>query len=240
MEESAAAIFGAFPDQFILFGGATLVLFYDSPQLSRDLDFLASPAELPACEEIARAVRARIEPIAQAFGLGRLEFREDRESTDFIKQWVVAGQDALFSIDLARIGGNVLKSHIVEKTVAGTPEKAILTPTANFLLLQKCEVFLARRYVKARDAFDIHFLVGQGATLDEKLSAHLEDFAVIKEFDRGFIAERIAKVTAKLCTVELRTVLPPPVFEKLSRNEFAPIRDSLQTVFSRWLGEALP
>ena len=31
MEESAAAIFAAFPDNFVMFGGAALVLFHDSP-----------------------------------------------------------------------------------------------------------------------------------------------------------------------------------------------------------------
>jgi hypothetical protein len=36
IEESAAALFTAFPDQLILFGGAALVLFYESPRLSRD------------------------------------------------------------------------------------------------------------------------------------------------------------------------------------------------------------
>jgi len=30
-------------------------------------------------------------------------------------------------------------------------------------LLQKCETFLNRRYVKARDAFDIHLLITRGA-----------------------------------------------------------------------------
>jgi Nucleotidyl transferase AbiEii toxin, Type IV TA system len=47
IEESAAALFNSFPDHFILFGGVTLVLFHDSPRLSRDLDLLASPGQLP-------------------------------------------------------------------------------------------------------------------------------------------------------------------------------------------------
>jgi len=97
-----------------------------------------------------------------------------------------------------------------------------------------------RSYVKARDAFDIHLLVGQGAALNNNLLAPLEDFTGIKELDREFIADRIAKITPKLCTVELRTVLPSPVFEELAKNEFGPIRPSLHTVFSHWLREAQP
>src|SRR5260221_5108164 len=56
IEESAAALFTAFPEQFILFGGATLVLFYESPRLSRDLDLLASP-----CLHHDKSCRARIQ-----------------------------------------------------------------------------------------------------------------------------------------------------------------------------------
>jgi hypothetical protein len=238
MEESAVAIFTSFPDHFILFGGATLVLFYESPRFSRDLDLLASPAKLPAAEQIQTVLRPRLQPIAETLGLGQLEFRIDRESDDFVRQWVVTGQNPLFSVDLTRIGGNVLESQILKKTIASTPEGTILTPTANFLLLQKCETFLNRSYVKARDVFDIHLLVGQGAALDNNLLAHLEDFTVIEELDREFIVNRIAKITPKLCTVELRTVLPSDVFEELAKNEFGAIRHSLHTAFSHWLGEA--
>jgi hypothetical protein len=59
---------------------------------------------------------------------------------------------------------------------------------------------------------------------------------LIKELDREFIAGRIEKIVPKLCTVELRAVLPLPVFEELAQEEFEPIRHSLRTVFSHWLG----
>ena len=75
IEESAAALFTAFPDQFILFGGVTLVLFYESPRLSRDLDLLASPTQIPRPEEIEDVVRSSIQSIAETLGLGQLEFR---------------------------------------------------------------------------------------------------------------------------------------------------------------------
>lgn len=214
------------------------MLFYDSPRFSRDLDLLASLTKLPTSEELVGIVRARIQPVAETFGLGQLQFRNDRESADFVKQWVIAKQNTLFSIDLTRIGGNVLESHLLKKIIAGTPRGTVVAPTANFLLLQKCETFLDRRYVKARDAFDIHLLIHQGAALDDHLMAHLEDFTLIKEFDREFITGRIEKIVPKLCTVELRAVLPRPVFEELAEEEFEPIRHSLRTVFSPWLREA--
>src|SRR5216683_1634490 len=144
IEESAAAIFTSFPDHFILFGGAALVLFYESPRLSRDLDLLTSPAKLPNSEEIQTVVRSSIQHIAETFGLGRLEFRNEAEGPDFAKHWVLANQKPLFSVDLTGIGGSVLKTQIVKQPIASEPERTVLTPTANYLLLQKCETFLNR------------------------------------------------------------------------------------------------
>jgi len=235
IEESAVAIFTSFPDHFVLFGGATLVLFYDSPRFSRDLDLFASVTKLPSPEEIQALVHASIQPIAETFGLGQLEFRKYNESDDFVKYWVIANQKPLFSIDLTRIGGSVIRSEIREKIIACERERTVLTPTANYLLLQKSEVFLDRRHVKARDAFDIHLLLARGASLNDNLQAHLEDFILMKDLDGEFIAARIESIDARLCTVELRSVLPPAVFEEIARNHFESIRHSLRTVFLKWL-----
>jgi hypothetical protein len=237
IEESAAALFNSFPDHFVLFGGVALVLFHDSPRLSRDLDLLASPGQLPGSKEIQQVVRAAIQPLAETLGLGQLEFREDVATPALAKRWVLANQKPLFSIDLTTIGGNVLKSQIVKHTIAETPEKSVLTPNANYLLYQKCETFLNRRHLKARDSFDIHLLLSRGATLDKMLRPHLEDFIAMKEFDGEFIEQRIQSVTAKLCTVELRPVLPHPLFEDLAKDDFESLRRSIRTVLSEWLVE---
>jgi Nucleotidyl transferase AbiEii toxin, Type IV TA system len=237
MEESAVAIFTSFPDHFILFGGATLVLFYQSPRLSRDLDLLASSEPLPKIEDVQAVVRCRIQPLAEIFGLGQLDFRQDIANPDFVKQWVLANQKPLFSIDLTRIGGSVLETQIVKQTIAGTPEKTVRTPNANYLLFQKCETFLGRRHVKTRDAFDIRLLLSHQAQLDNTLRPRLEDLIAMKELDRESMEARIEAVTAKLCTVELRPVLPLPLFEQLEKEGFEAIRQSLRTVFSGWLTE---
>lgn len=236
IEETGIAIFSAFPDHFVLFGGAALLLFYESPRFSRDLDLLASPRTLPLLGEIETVVRKEVQPIAETLGLGQLDFRKHNESEDFVKCWVLANEKPLFSIDLTRIGGSALESHIVKQTITGTKERTVLTPTADYLLLQKCEVFLDRRRVKARDAFDIHLLVGRGASLKNNLKAHLEDFVLLKELDNEFIEARIQSIEIKLCTAELRSVLPPALFEEFANQQFKPIRDSLRTLFSEWVG----
>ena len=168
IEESAVALFTSFPDHFILFGGATLVLSYESPRLSRDLNLLVSAGPLPKTEDVQAVVRSRIQSLAEIFGLGQLELRQDTTNPDFIKHWVLANQKPLFSIDLTRIGGSVLESQIVKKTIAGTPGITVPTPSANCLLFQECETFFGRRNVKARDAFDIHLLLSRGAQLDRQ------------------------------------------------------------------------
>ena len=186
-------------------------------------------------EEIVSVVRNAIQPIAETLGLGQLDFRKYNESDDFIKCWVVANEKPLFSIDLTRIRGSVLESQIVNQTLAGTRERTLRTATANYLLLQKCEVFLARRYVKARDAFDI--LLARRASLNTNLKAHLEDFVLLKDLDGEFIEVRIQSIDVRLCTAELRSVLPPALFEELASKQFEPIRDSQRKLFSQWVGE---
>ena len=124
-----------------------------------------------------------------------------------------------------------------KQPIANKSEKIVLSPTADYLLLQKCETFLNRRYLKARDAFDIHLLGQRGAYLDKNLHAHLEDYITMREIDGDFIEDRIARTDNKSCTVELRPVLPARIFAELAEREFEPIRKSLRAVFSHWLGQ---
>src|SRR5246127_46833 len=235
IEEAASGLFSAFRDRFILFGGATLVLFYDSPRLSRDLDLLAQADELPAAANLQRVVESSIQPLAEIFGLGKLDLRQQGNSKDFIKIWVQSNRRPIFSIDLTRMGGTVLKSEIVQQRIAGDHRKTILAASANYLLFQKCQTFLDRRYPKARDAFDIDVLRTKGAQLDKNLKAHLEDFIQMKELHADLIRSRIARIDPKLCTVELRPILPQELFAELAKDDFNPLRKALEAAFSNWI-----
>src|ERR1700730_5667672 len=70
MEEAAVALFTALPEHFVLFGGATLVLFHNSPRLSKDLDLLARVDALPSSEELQNALEAHASVVAGIFGVG--------------------------------------------------------------------------------------------------------------------------------------------------------------------------
>ena len=64
-----------------------------------------------------------------------------------------------------------------------------------------------------------------------------KDFIAMKEMDQESIETRIQDINTKLCTVELRPVLPLAIFEELAQNEFEAIRHSLRVVLAHWLGK---
>ena len=235
MEECAAGLFASFPDRFVLFGGASLVLFYESPRLSRDLDLLTKAEDLPAVGQVSATITSSIQDLAQTFGFGKVECHSDSAQKDFIKIWVQSSQERLFSVDLTRIGGPISKTEQEQRKIADSDQKIVVTPSADTLLFQKCETFLSRRIVKSRDAFDIEVLLSKGAELSGNPKAHLHDFIEMRELDAEWIRSRINGVDAKLCTAELRPVLPDALFTSLAQQEFKPLRSSLEAVFSDWL-----
>jgi hypothetical protein len=89
--------------------------------------------------------------------------------------------------------------------------------------------------MKSRDAFDINFLLANGARLGTNLKAHLQDFLSWNEFDSESIRARIDRIETKQCTTELRPVLPEGIFASLSHEHFKALRTSLETVFADWL-----
>jgi nucleotidyltransferase AbiEii toxin of type IV toxin-antitoxin system len=237
MEESAVAVFSALPERFILFGGATLVLFHASPRLSRDLDLLARTEALPTAEELQNALEERVQEVAGIFGLGPVAFEAERGSGQFLRLWIVgARKQRLFTLDLTRIGGSVLVREIVKEKIVGDEGTTwIAAPSRDYLLLQKAESLIARRVVKTRDAFDASLLLGEGATLKGTLRAHLNDALAWREFDRQRINERIEQITPRLCRAELEPVLPDEVYRKLEAEGFESLRGAIRTVFAEWL-----
>lgn len=54
IEEALHTLFSVFPDTFVLFGGATLVLFYGSQRHSADIDLLVDSERPPDPYEITK------------------------------------------------------------------------------------------------------------------------------------------------------------------------------------------
>src|SRR5271157_1467157 len=58
LEEALNILFSRFPDTFVFFGGASLVLFYGSPRHSGDLDLLTSADAPPSPDAVQKALES--------------------------------------------------------------------------------------------------------------------------------------------------------------------------------------
>lgn len=237
MEEAAIALFAALPEHFVLFGGATLVLFHNSPRLSNDLDLLARVDSLPSAGELQNALQERVQEVAGLFGIGPVTFEPGQNAKQFLRLWMIGSRkQRLFTVDLTRVGGSVLAREIVDETIV-LDESTALIPcvSRNYQLLQKAETFVSRRMMKTRDAFDMRLLLAEGAVLDETLKAHLNDLVMWRELDAEQINERVEQITPKLCRAELKSVLPEEVYSSLEVEEFESLRAAVRTLFAEWL-----
>ena len=237
MEEAAVALFAALPEQFVMFGGATLVLFRNSPRLSKDLDLLARVDRLPSPEELQNALEERVQEVAGIFGVGPVTFEPEQNGEQFLRLWVIGSKkQRLFTVDLTRIGGSVLAREIVEEKIVLDETTALIPSVSrNYQLLQKAESFVSRRIVKTRDAFDMRLLLDEGAVLNGTLTGHLNDLVMWRELDAEQINERIEQITPKLCRAELISVLPEEVYAKLESEEFNSLRAAVKSLFAEWL-----
>jgi hypothetical protein len=237
MEESVIALFSAFPEHFVLFGGATLVLFHSSPRLSKDLDLLSRGDAMLTPDRLQEALEERVQEVAAILGLAPVKFEPESRSGQFVRLWIVgARQQRLFTVDLTRIGGSVLTREIVQERIVGDKGTALIpTASRDYLLLQKAESFVSRRIVKARDAFDISLLIAEGAALDQMLKAHLNDALMRREINGVQINKRIEQITSKLCRAELEPVLPEEIYAKLEQEEFESFRAAVRALFAEWL-----
>ena len=238
MRESAILLFQAFPDAFLLFGGANLILFHDSIRHSADLDLLAAAAKLPSADDIASVLDEGLNPLSKLLSFQATK-AETLTSNETLRKVLVSSHrgQALFTVDLSKMG-SVLKGavdeHIFES--AATDVTAVVKSVArNFQLLQKAETFLLRTIIKVRDAYDIKQLVERGAILDGNLRNHLEDSLRWQEIEAEYISARILQIDATRCTAELKPILPAHIFTQLQAEDFAPLRDCVSKLFSDWL-----
>jgi hypothetical protein len=231
MRLAAGVLFQEFPDSFLLFGGATLLLFHDSVRHSADLDLLPRADKLPKSEDLRSSLAAGLASAADALNLGPLQIEVSGDKI-LVKQ---RGNGLLFKVDITRFG-SVIESEVEEHAVEIDEDNVakVMAASRDFLLLQKAECFLLRKIMKARDAFDIYRLRQSGVALNEQLENHLEDTLMSHEIEAPDIAARIAGVDEKRCN-ELRPLLPSEVFELLAKEQFSPLVDALRDLYRRWL-----
>jgi hypothetical protein len=230
MRVAAGVLFRDFPNSFLLFGGAALVLFHDSVRHSADLDLLQRTDDAPTCEDLCGSLVKGLTATAEALNLSPLQI-EIISNKIFVKSSV----RLLFTVDIGRFR-SVLESEVDEYTVEIDDEQIAKVKAASrdFLLLQKAECFLLRSHMKARDAFDIFCLRRLGVVLSEQLENHLEDTLNSYEIETSDITARIEQLDEKRSR-DLRLLIPRPVFELLAKEQFKPLRDSVRELYTRWL-----
>jgi len=236
MEAAAFAVFRDFPDAFVLFGGATLVLYHDSVRHSADLDLLSRGTQVPSREQIMACLEADLPPLAEAMEARPIEIEADesqnREQRIYITR---AGGERLFRVDLSNLG-SAIEGEIESHPVNGAGISVVVkSATKELLLLQKAEAFLLRRKVKVRDAYDIHLLKALGAELNLNLQGHLADTVLANGIDEDTILERIEHINVNRCQSELKPILPADVYSKLEEADFEPLRSGLEELYQQWL-----
>jgi predicted nucleotidyltransferase component of viral defense system len=164
LEEALQVLFSSFPDTFVFFGGASLVLFYGSPRHSGDLDLLVNAEVPPSVDQLRQVLERPLRAAAETLGILELGIEPTRTTGEFLKLAVTSGARILFTIDLTRIS-SVIRGELVEFPLASDSMDyiAVPVPSRDLQLLFKAEAFLKRRFLKARDAFDIKLLRDSGA-----------------------------------------------------------------------------
>jgi len=237
MREAAILLFDAFPEMLVVVGGANLVLFQEGVRHSADLDFFPVSGELPETSALRAALLSGLKPLGELLKLNPLNLDTIHADSGEVKMMLSSNSGkALFTVDITRIG-SVLKSGIEELKLEATGVERsanIKFVSRDQMFLHKAEVFLLRKTVKARDAYDAMDLMERGATLDGYLRSHLEDM-LYGEFDSDRLHERINQVDTKRCQAELRDRLPEEVYKKLEKGDFQLIRNALLRLFHEWL-----
>ncbi len=238
IREAAILLFQAFPESFVMYGGANLILFQNSLRTSRDLDLISRGDILPSSGEITSVMSEGLQEIGKLLEIAPIQVKVTTEKPVYLKLEITSMDGrTLFTVDLGGLA-SVLASGIEEHTMEAVSlnKRATVRYVAkDHLLLQKAEAFVFRRGVKARDAYDIKLLMGAGARLSGELRNHLTDTLVMREIGRDELMERIEQVAPALCRGQLAEVLPSDLYKELEQAEFAPLRGALWELFEEWL-----
>src|SRR5208282_6476417 len=114
IREAAILLFEAFPESFVICGGANLILFQGSLRTSRDLDLLSQGARLPSADELTGVLTGGLQELGELLELAPVTVKVNVAGAGFIKLEVVSKDvRTLFTVDLGGLA-SVLKSGIEE------------------------------------------------------------------------------------------------------------------------------
>lgn len=238
MREAAVILFRSFPDSFLLYGGADLILFHQGPRHSADLDLLSLGEQIPALDDMRRILSKELEPLSRLLKITNINIEIIASDSAFKKLRITTGEGTtLFTIDVSNVGA-ILASGIdadVLESASSNVATKVRFAARDLLLLQKAEAFLLRKPLKIRDAFDIKTLMERGATLANGFRDHLDDQMRWQEIEKEEIEGRIHQVDRRHCDAELKNIISQQIFDDLQNKDFRPLRDTLSQLFLDWL-----
>ena len=216
--ESLVCFFREFPDLAIFIGGNVLRLIYGSPRYSRDVDLLPR-RELRQAEfaKIAQRLEQRLRPFATLLGESILcRHRRPESAAVDIR---LAGR-RIIDLEFSRIAGGVRQTETKLLQSESLASEVVVCPVLDELLFLKFQVLLKRKFFKARDVFDLWYLLSLGAQPDAK---EFEHWLALEEIESREIHKRLDLISPRRLEDDLAPLLPTPWLKKLRAHNYASI-----------------
>lgn len=216
--ESLLWFFRAFPHLAIFIGGNVLHLIYGSPRYSRDVD-LFPYRELGEAElaKIAEWLERKLPPLAALLRQPiNCRVRTLDPPTIDIQ---LAGRRQV-ALEFSRIAGAVGRTETKFLRSESLASELVICPVLDELLFLKLKALLQRKFLKARDVFDLWYLLNLDAKLDEK---EFEHWLSLEEIESRELRSRLDRISPRRLEDDLAPLLPTPWLTKLRADNYASI-----------------
>lgn len=228
--ESLLWFFRLFPDLAIFVGGNVLHLLYGSPRYSRDLDLLPRRTVHPT--DLKR-IAQQLERNLQAFGaqLGQTIDCRIRSPEPPALDLRLAGQ-RLIALEFSRLSGGVHKTEAKLLRSESLASEVVVCPVLDELLLLKLKTLLKRRFFKARDVFDLWYLLSLEAKINKE---EVEHWLALEEMGSEEIEKKLDLLSPRRLDADLTPLLPAPWLQKLRADHYGTIIQSVKRLFQPFL-----
>ena len=222
--ESLLWFFRAFPDLAIFIGGNVLHLLYDSPRYSRDVDFFPlrklHSADLA---KISASLERRLLPLAALLRQPiDCRVRSPEPATIDIR----LASRRMVVLEFSRIAGAVGRTETKLLRSESLASEVVVCPVLDELLFLKIKTLLKRKFLKARDVFDLWYLLNLEARLDKR---EFEHWLALEEIEDQDIQRRLKLISPSRLEADLAPLLPTPWLRKFRNDNYASL---LRTVRS--------
>lgn len=227
--EALVCFFRAFPDEAIFVGGNVLHLLYGSPRYSRDVDLLPRrELHRAALSQIAHQLEHRLQPFANLLGESIICRAQTPESSAVEVR--LAGR-RIITLEFSRIAGSVRQRETKLLQSESLASEVVVCPVLDEMLFLKLRVLLKRRFFKARDVFDLWYLLSLGAKADTKEFAH---WLAVEEIEGEEIQKRLGQITPRRLEQDLASLLPSPWLKKFRADNYASVIHSVITLLKQF------